>query len=202
MGLATHGFGGNTLGYSSVAFGTVINRLVPPNANGYTRVSTLKATAAGTAHTITAMRPIGDSTVTAVAAAGQAVLNVAAEMGPSGNTLAASDLLAIRSSADGITRLYTVSSVSTLEITLTGNLTTALAIGDSVWNFGVAANTDPVIGSAHPTFAIAASAQTTLTDTVGGVIASHEHDQPILLQDNNATATGSVDQVSYSYTID
>lgn len=202
MGLATHGFGGNALGYGTATAGTVINKLVPPNARGFTRVSTLKVTAGATAHTLTAMRPIGDSTVTAVAAASQAVLNVAAEMGPSGNTLAANDLLAIRSSADGITRLYTVSSVSTLQITLTGNLTTALAIGDSVWNFGVAANTDPVIGAAHPGFNIAAGAQTSLTDDVGGVIASHEHDQPILLQDNNATNAGSIDQVSYSYTID
>lgn len=204
MGLGQHAFGGNTLGGKTAAGGTVIRHIVPPNARGFSRVSTLKATAAATAHALTAMRPIGETTVASTAAAGQAVVNLTAQPGPTGNGIASGDILAIRRTADGITRIYIVDSVSTLAITMTANLGTGLglAAGDKVWFFGVPADTDPTTGDAHPAFTIAAGAQTTLTDDVGGVIASHEHDQPIVLSDNNATNAGSIDQVSYSYTID
>lgn len=193
-------FGGNTLGRTSVAFGTVINHLVPPRRSAYTRLTKLRLTAAGTAHTATILRPLGNTTVAATAAASQTDFTLTANPGPSGNALAANDWIAIRTASDGITRLYRVSSISSLVVTLTGNLTVALAAGDKVWMFGATSDTDPRTGDAHPTFAIPASATTEYSDTVGGVVASVGKDEPILVQSNNATATGALEQTSYSYT--
>lgn len=199
MSLALGAYGGNCIGRQSVAFGTVINSLVPPRKKSLTRVSTVRVTAAGTAHTLTMLRPLGRTTASAVAAISQAVVNLTAQP-QSGNNVAANDLIAIRHSADGVTRLYTVSSVSSLAITMTGNFTVAIAAGDDVWFFGVIGDTDPLIGSAHPTLPIPASATTVYQDTIGGVVASHLPDQPILLQSNNATATGAIEHVAYAYT--
>lgn len=195
---------GNTIGRATVAFGTVINSLVPPRKGAFTRISTLRATAAGTAHVATALRPLGNTTFTAAGAAGQAVVNLTANPGPSGNALAANDWVAIRET-DGYTRLYQVSSISTLAVTLTANLTAGVAaagagVDSKLWMFGIAADTDPRnAGAAHPGFTVPASATTTYTDNFGGVVASIAADEPILVQQNNATATGILEQVSYSY---
>ena len=194
---------GNTNGRVTVAFGTVINSLVPSRKGAFTRISTLKATAAGTAHVATALRSLGRTTFTGAGAASQAVVNLTANPGPSGNLLAANDWVAIRET-DGITRLYQVSSISTLAVTLTANLTTGVAatgvgVDSALWMFGVAADTDPRTGAAHPGFTVPASATTTYTDNFGGVVASIAADEPILVQSNNATATGIIEQVSYAY---
>lgn len=194
-----NGFGGNGFGKKTANAGTAINRLVPPKPQNFTRVSKIVATAGVTAHTVTALRPLGRTKTSAVAAAGQAVVNLVADPGPSGNGIAANDLVAIRE-VDGVTRLYTVSSVSTLAITLTGNLTAGAAKGADFWDFGIATDSDPRTGEAHQAFAVAASATTTYTDTEGGVVASIGVDEPILLQNNNATNAGSIDQVSFAYT--
>lgn len=200
MSLSALAFAGNTLGSVTAAANTIINALVPPRMGAVARVSTIRATAAATAHTLTALRSIGRTKVAAAAAAAQAVVTLLGDPGVTGNLLAANDWLAIRTRSDGITRLYRVSSITGLAVTLTGNLAVALAIGDDVWNFGIAADTHPRTGTAHPTFALGASAQTTLTDVIGGVAQGLGTDEPVLLQSNNATNAGSIDYVSYSYT--
>lgn len=199
MSLTALGTGGNSLGRATQAFGTTIEHLVPPLRGKRTRVSKLRYTAAGTAHTVTGMRPLGTTTVASTAASGQAVVNFTAQP-QSGNNVAANDWVAIRHSADGVTRLYKVSSVSTLAITMTANLSVAAAAGDKIWFFGVAGDTDPVTGTTHPTFSMAASTVVEYTDTVGGVLASHTTDSPLLFQSDNATAAGAFNQTSYAYT--
>lgn len=203
MGLDISGIGGNSFGLKSVAFGTKINQLVQPMRRFLTRISKLVATAAGTAHTLTVLRPIGRTTASAAFASGQAVINLVADPGTTvaSNAIAANDLVAVRES-DGITRLYTVSSVSGLAITMTGNFTTGGAAGADVWDFGIASDTDPYTGQAHQAYNVPASATTTWSDTVGGVAASNNRDEPLLVQDSNATATGTIEQVSYAYTQD
>ena len=200
MSLQTQGVYGDSLGKATAAANTTIDVLVPPKSGYFTRISTLRYLSAGTAHTITMMRSLGTTTVASTAASGQAVVNLTAQP-QSGNDVAANDYLAIRHSADGVTRLYKVLSVSSLAITLTANLSVACAAGDKVWFFGVSGDTDPVTGSAHPVLAPAVSTTTTFTDTVAGVSASHYADEPIMLTSSNATAAGEFDQVSYAYTV-
>lgn len=193
-------FGGN--GYTGLtqSAGTRIRLVVPPNTRGYSRVTKLVYAAGATAHTLTFARPIGKTTANGSAASGQAVINLTADPGPSGNAINTSDLLAIRET-DGVTRLYTVSSVSTLAITLTGNLTAGAANGAKVWNFGALGDTDPTTGLVHPTLAAAASPTTvSQEDREGGVIATHERDSPILIDSNNATNAGTFTQISWTYT--
>lgn len=206
LGLALAGFGGNGSGGQTQTAGTVIRQLVPPNRLGYTRVTKVVYTCAGTAHTVTCLRPLGKTTIASAGAAGQAVINltadpgVAAAYGGISNAIAANDLVAIRTASDGITRLYTVSSVATLAITLTGNLSVAVAAGDTVWFFGITTDTDGRTGAAHPALLPPASATTTYEDREGGVVASVAKDEPILVSSNNATAAGTLAQLSWCYT--
>ena len=192
-------FGGNTLGKKTQTAGTVINRLVPGRKNAITRITKIVYTAAATAHTITVMRVLGSTTLSAAAAASQAVINLVADPGPSGNGIAANDYLAIEND-DGTVFLDTVSSVSSLAITMTTNLVTALSAGAKVWFFGVAANTDPKLLEAHMTLTGTASVTTTYSESVVGVFASHEEYEPILVQSNNASNAGTIEQVSYIHT--
>lgn len=192
--------GGNIIGRATATAGTVINALIPPHPTMTTRVAQAKITAGATAHTLTVLRPIGTTKASTAAPTGQAVVNVAANPGPSGNALSANDWIAIRHAADNVTRLYQVSSISSLAVTLTANLAVAVTLNDKIWMFGVAADTDPAIGTAHPTYAIGSGATTTLTDDTTGIACGHTKDQPVLLQDNNATNAGSIDIVTYTYT--
>ncbi len=193
------GFSGNGYGGLTQAFGTRIRFVVPPKARGFTRVTKLVYTAGGTAHTLTVARPIGATTANGSAASGQPVINLTADPGPAGNLIATNDLLAIRET-DGVTRLYTVSSVATLAVTLTTNLVAGVANLASVWDFGVLADTDPATGLAHPTWRLPASVATTYEDREAGVVASHVAESPLLVDSNNITAQGYLDQISWAYT--
>lgn len=192
-------FGGNGSGKLTQTAGTRIRYLIAPYIGAITRLTKLVYTAAGTAHTLTGVRPIGNTTTTAATAAAGTVINLTADPNPSGNAIAANDLLAVRET-DGVTRLYTVSSVSTLAITLTAGLTAGVASGGKVWSFGITTDTDPRTGLAHPTFAAPASAQTTYQDSDSGVLATLGQDEPILFDSNNATAAGTLDYLTYAYT--
>ena len=198
-------YGGNGDGGKSVAFGTAIQYLIPPDKRGKTRVTTLSYTDGGTVHTITAQRVLGRTTANGVNAAGQAVLNLMADPGApayGGGTdaLVANDFIAVRES-DGITRLYKISSVSTLAFTLTANLAVGTLGGESVWHLGVPGDTDGRTGNTNPAFKSVASTLTTFTDTVTGVVASIANDEPILISSNNITATGTLNQLTWAFTI-
>lgn len=192
-------FGGNGVGGLTAAAGTRIRFLIPPVVRGYTRITKLVYTAGATAHTLTVPRPIGKTTANGSAAAAQAVINLTADPGPTGNLIQANDLLAIRET-DGVTRLYIVSSVATLAITLTTNLVAGVANLASVWNFGILGDTDPITGRAHPTLRGIVLVTTTYEDREGGVIAGHEVDSPVLVDSDNATNAGVLEQLSWSYT--
>ena len=203
------GYGGNGDGGKTQTAGTIIQYLIPPSPatfRGITRITTLTYISGSTAHTLTAMRPLGRTTVASAGATGQAVVNITADPGVAAgygginNGIAANDFVAIRTASDGVTRLYKVSSVSTLAITMTANLTVAVAAGDIFWFFGAAGDTDGRTGSAHPALKPPASATTTYTDRDGGVIATIGAFEPILLNSDNATAAGTNAQVSWNYT--
>jgi hypothetical protein len=199
-------YGGNGDGGKTQTAGTVIQYLVPPDRRGKTRITTVVYTDTGTSHTLTFLRPLGKTTVAAAAAASQTDFVLTANPGTTAayggisNGIAANDFVAIRTASDGITRLYKVSSVSTLTVTLTGNLTVALAAGDDVWFFGAAGDTDGRSGSAHPALkGGAASGDVTFTDREGGVVATFSADEPILFNSNNATNAGTLKQISWAY---
>lgn len=222
MSLLLAGKGG-FFGRVTQSAGTVISALIPPMKGLVGRISRFVYNSGATVHTVTILRPIGRTNFTADAAAGQAVINITAEPGISGDTtrntagypqgvtanlLAANDLVAIREK-DGVTRLYTVSSRSSLAITLTGNLTAgvlyqgqgsgASKVTCDLWNFGVLADLDPSTGLAHSILAPVASAITTHTDGFGGVACSERADEPILIQSSNGTNQGYIESLSFSY---
>lgn len=193
-------FAGNGTGTLTQTAGTKIRYLIQPNKQGKARVSKVVYTAAGTAHALKFLRPIGRTTASAAAAAGQAVINLAADPGVSGNLIAANDVLAIRET-DGVTRVYTVQSVSTLAITLTGNLVAGAAAGAKVWNFGVEADVNPADGVTHPSFAGTASTTVTYEDRENGVVATFNVDDPILFSSDNVTAAGTLNMLSFGYSV-
>lgn len=201
------GFGGNGDGGKTQTAGTVIQYLIPPDPRGYTRVTKLTYTDTGTAHTLTFLRPIGKTTVASAAATSQAVVNFTANPGTTAgyggisNAIAANDFVAIKTASDGITRLYKVSSVSTLAITMTSNVVVAMAAGDQIWFFGITTDSDGRTGAAHPALlGGAGSAAVTFSDTEGGVVATVAKNEPILVNSNNATNAGTINQLSWTYT--
>ena len=218
--------GGNGFGKNTVAFGTVINQVLPPRMGAITRLDKLAYLDGGTAHTITALRPLGPNynptlsnyggsqgqaaatqypggvQCTAIGAAGQAVINLNYLPGSAAHQLQANDLVLIQET-DGVVRVYTVSSVATLAITLTGNLSVGVGVGSWVWDLGVLATTNPIDGKAHPTFLTTASTQLLIPSDAldnSGIVAPFYTFQPMLLQSNNITATGQFQYGAYSFT--
>lgn len=194
--------------------GTLIQYLILPDRQGKNKLIGLSYTAGSTAHTLTIMRAIGRTKCSAVGAAGQAVINLVADPGittgfvipgsstPIVNTngIAANDFLAIRET-DGITRLYKVSSVATLAITLTANLATGVDTTSDVWDFGITTDTDPRNGNPHPNFAGTASVTTSLPVVLSPesiVCATHATDEPVLFNSNNATVAGTLVALSWA----
>lgn len=191
--------GGNGLGKTTIAFGSLLNAMVPPRQKCFTRIMSLVYTAAGTAHTITCMIPIGRTTFSADAAASQAVVNLTADPGVSGNLLAGGDYLAWENT-DGTFSFDFIASLATLAATMTSVLPKAVSAGGKVWNFGVIGDTHPVTGNAHVTFRGVASVTSTYSDTTVGVLCTYAPYDPIIIQSNNATATGIIESVAYMHT--
>lgn len=194
--------GGGGFGKLTQTAGTVISRLIPPKSGNITRLTKLVYTADTTAHTVTVCRPIGTRVkLSSGASAGQAVINLSADPGPSGNGIAANDFICLKHD-DGVYRLHKVSSVSTLAITLTANLSVVASANQPVWFFGAIADTDPNIGEAHNSLRGIASATTTYEDAPdgAGLFASHNTFEPLLVQSNNATAAGTLEQLNWKWT--
>lgn len=189
-------FSGNGIGKTTAAAGTAIVVLVPPDLQGKTRIAKLVYTAAGTAHLLSILRPLGRAKTSAAAASGQPVINLATNP----TAIAANDNIAIRHS-DGVTRKYVVSSVAALAITLTTNLGAAVASGADVWDFGVPTDVDPNTGRATDTLDGTASATTTYEDREVGIMASYKVDEPLLFHSNNATAAGTLVLLTFGHTI-
>lgn len=194
-------FGSNVLGPITEPAGTPINRVIPPLPSATARVSKVVYTPGATSHTLTCLRALGRTRLADNASSGQPSITLHADPGPSGNGIAANDWLVIRND-NGSVFVAKVSSVSSLDITLTANLVSAIsAIGSSVWFYGIASDTDPRGANAsHPQYSLATGAQRTLSETwpdcvVGAWLAN----EPILLQVDNATNAGTLDRVHFHY---
>lgn len=221
-------------GSVSVAFGTVINRLVEPIPGLITNISDLWYTCAGTAHTLTLMRPLGLAFASSAAAAAQTTLNIDRDPGVysaygvvdvADNAIAANDFV-VYQTADGTYTFDKVASVSGLALTMTANIPTSTVLkGAPVWFFGAIADVNPADGLAHATLNPPASVTTKygadLAGAISGLFASivpspqmralksatlgpwplNGKGEPIVIQSNNITATGTIEMTQAIYSL-
>lgn len=212
VGLArTFGYGKNTQ-----TAGTIITQVIPPVGGKRAKLTKLVYTCGATLHTITVMRALARTTLSAAAAAAQAVINLTRDPGayaanatsdgratPSvaDNVIAANDFLLI-AKPDGTWHFAQVSSVATLAITLTANVPTGgFAAGADVYFFGIITDTDPNTGAAHPILTLigGTSALTTLTGDGAPLVETVLQDSPMVIHSGNATNAGVLEQASGAY---
>lgn len=194
--------------------GTVINRVIPPLANRRTRITTIDVVCGSTAHTLSIMRALGRTTLSAAALASQAVINLTADPGAvvspytGVNAIAANDYLVIEK-PDGSMHLGIVSSVATLAITLTANVPTGgFNNGADVWFFGIPSD------AGHQQHLLTASARNLIQDIVAGVFTSGKvegedktsiprslsgYHEPLIVSINNASAASFLERVNGYY---
>ena len=147
-----------------------------------------------TAHTMYCMFASGTGTriaTTAAAAAAQADIVVsAAPKDPAGNAAASGDIIAYQVTG-GTWEFNTVSSVSTLTITLTTNIATAVLSGAAVRIFGVVGD-----GMGH-VISCGASADTVYNGTI--IAVSPYKGDPVVMYDANATNAGKLNSALWAY---
>lgn len=191
---------GDNAGRATASAGTAYILGIPGRDQAFTRLLKFMLTTTGTSHNVACMRVLGETYTTADAAASQAVINIAANPGPSGNSLAANDYVGYKTDA-GIYVFDTVSSISSLAVTLTTNLTAALTAGAKVWMFGIYTDTDPKTGKAHPLFSNAATAtDRTYFEDLVGVCCGHEQGEPLCMYVSNATNASVIEMATYAHT--
>lgn len=188
--------------YQTQTAGTIIVDVVPPRSGLYTVLNTLAYTNSTTAHTLTIMRSQGSTTASAAAASGQAVLNfssISLAKDVAGNSLsedlAANDFCVVAHS-DGTYGVYKISSISTLAVTFTSNLTQAVASGAAIYGMYEVGRTT---GVKHLQFTLPASATTYLpnnpsgngSDEIGFANAL-KISEPLVIHSDNSTAAGKL----------
>lgn len=193
---------------TTAAAGTVIVVFAKPNRSKKTKLLGISYTSAGTAHTLTALMPLAFCTLTADAAAAQAVVNINRNPGafaanavldkqpvPSvaDNLMAASDYVALQL-PDGNIFVTTVSSIATLAVTLAANVPTGGALkGAKLWFYGITTDTNPSTRLAHPAWLPAVSATTAITPPGDGLLCqTPDVDSPMIIVSSNATAAGTI----------
>lgn len=172
---------------------TVIRRIIPFVNGLKTVLALLIYTSGGTAHTVTVFKPFSKTTLSAAAAASQAVINLTADpgVGTVAGAIAANDKLLIEK-PDGTLHYAVVQSVSTLAITLTASVPSGgFDAGARVWFYGVAADR-------HPSFAPATSATTTYAADEG-LVAADGVNEPLFVESSNATAAGTIRTLTAHY---
>lgn len=229
-------------GKTTASAGTAFARLIPPyrsvdsaaeqstNVNnpavgdGVIHLTGLRYQCGTTSHVLTFMKPLNYTTVSADAAASQAVVVLTADPGlyqtsdrykyplPAGmtapatgnNGIAASDYVVYQAAA-GHWVMDTVSSVSSLSVTLATNLPTGgVKAGAIFYFFGVSTDTDPQTNLAHQQADIEAAPSGTAMVTLpllssGGVAHALHRGDPMIIHSNNATAQGWLQLASGFY---
>jgi len=205
MAVNINGFGGGVLGKTNAAADTVWYGVIPGRANAYARLLSWQYTAGNTANLFTMLRPIGRTTVAAAAITNVAVITVAADPSPSGNTIAAGDQVVLGPCTDGTYRRAQVNTSgwnsSALTLTFTANLAANVNTATKVFNFGIPSDTDPISGAAFPTFL--PTANTTATVDLGGVgFVGAQKGDPLLIYSPNATNATNLNNAAYAHTIE
>lgn len=197
-------------GKTSVAFGTVIQQLIRPFRGAWTVLTGFAYTAAGTAHTGIVRMAIGKTNLFAAAATGQAVIVLNAQPTTARN-VAANDYLVIEShdttnvgtgtgagQPPPIWDIVKVTSVVGTTITLTANCVRAYAAGDTVWLMSLSSDAVPGFAAAPPQYTFPSGATTTFPaqsalTASGGMVSSINQHEPLILESNNITATGTLE---------
>lgn len=198
--------GGHHASKLTATAGTAITGLIPPRRGAFTRLCRILFRPGATAHTVTMLKALGQTTLAVAAAASATSITISADPGtgsPSGN-LANSDWICVELD-DGSFFLSAISSLSTLTMTV-GALPAAAAAGNRVWTFGVpgdhassqtTAKPNPITGSS---FLSTASVMNDWGDAGAGICQSLNQDEPMMVHSNNATNAGTIEQVSAAYT--
>ena len=213
-------YGSYSIGKKTEAAGTVITKLIPPRANAFTRLTWLEVLTGAMAHTMTIMRPLNKTTLSAVAAGGQAVISLVADPGnypttiqTADNVIAANDYVVVEL-PDVTYHVGLVSSVATLDITLTANLPTGgAASGAKVWFFGIITDTNPNTAEAHAQYTLTANATNLFGNRAGESIVGFFEtikgltalsmtgkEEPLVVHIGNATNASTIEGGQAVYT--
>jgi hypothetical protein len=224
-------------GMATAASGTIIAVGIPPMGNPggegildtgvkgayYAHLTSVYYTTGTTAHTITIMRPLNYTTVSADAAINQAVINVTADPGlystnykyplangktaPANladNAIAANDWVAYQL-VDGTWVFDFVASVSTLAITMTTNIPNVtgggVKKGALFYWFGILTDSNPLDGFVHPNVVSTASTakEQLFKDAIVGGLQTYNPGDPLIIQSSNVTSVGSFQGISGFY---
>ncbi|HJT78075.1 MAG TPA: hypothetical protein VJ739_12800 [Gemmataceae bacterium] len=205
----------DSVGYGKLTktAGTLIQQLVRPFHNAKTVITGFKYTAAGTAHTGTVRLPVGSTTLSAAAAASQAVITLSGQPTKARN-VATSDILVVErvETASGYNYLTwemynvhastapVVNSDGTITVTLAANVTGAHLKGQKVWLMALDTDTIPGYNQTPPKYTLTASAGTELPTNAlaasGGLMGSFGRYEPLIWESNNATAAGTLEYLT------
>lgn len=192
-------------GKATATAGTRIRALVPGDEHGYTYLTFVRYTAAGTAHTVTMMRGQSFSSAAAAAAAAAVAVTVNdALLDGAGNALAAADVVAIELD-NGDWHLGVIDTGgwngTTKVLTLTAGTAIpagrSVPVGARVISYGVAGD------SGHAAYTLTAGASATTNypavANAGPLCKSYSRHEPIIVDSDNATAAGTLEAVSAVY---
>lgn len=181
-------------GSSTQAFGTPITRVIPPKSTGRACVGNFKYINSTTAHTLTMMVTLAQTTVASEAASGATTVTLTTiPTAADGSILAANDYL-IMQYEDGSWASFLVSSLSGLVVTVPA-LAQKILKNSVVYFMGAPGD--------HTSRQFAMPASTTYdfiaSDFRIRAATGALPGQPILVHSNNATATGVLSHLSYYY---
>ena len=126
-------------GYHTETAATAITEVIPGNSSSKARVERLVYRVAGTAHTLTLMRPIAVTTTENVAQSGQTTITVedaqpGKDSSGAAETLAANDWLAWQDE-NGVWKHDSVSSISGKDVVVSTALSVRIATGTTIYCF-------------------------------------------------------------------
>lgn len=199
-------FGGNLIGRTNAAAGTVYYAVIPgtpKTKGGFTRVVSFQLTSGATANHGYWMRAIGRANSTLAYTTSDSAIVLDADPSATGNTIAAGDQVVIEHS-DGTYRRSQVNTSGwnsgTKTLTFTTTLPAAVAKGARVWNFGIFTDTDTTTGVVHPI--VNTTANTTSTWNFQGGVRAHQPGEPILFYCPNATDATVLNYAEFANTVD
>ena len=181
-----------SVGYDTESAATAITADIQGKPGKRIAIRAAAFTCGATATTVYFMQALGSGTTSASAASGASQIVLTAEIGNSGNSVAANDILVIVQ--DNGTYLFSkCRSVATLTMDLCTVLTGAAAAGATVYDLGVAAD------EGHLQYKLTASSQTARA-LDGGFLYGDAKGYPMrVYHANDAAAAGSIDYVTVDY---
>jgi len=194
------------LDYHTETAGTVIEEIVPPKENMIARITGIIYEAAATAHTLTVMRAVANTSCSKYSASGQTVLNVLQpdamkDSAGADEALAANDFV-VYQTEDGTYGASKVSSVSGNAITMTANLAGTVDEGGTIWLMGELARTTHVAMNAKAStvnILEGLAIQAGLPQQASPKNIRDGANDPLLIQSDNATNAGFLRSISGVY---